>query len=177
MKQLARLNILGSVPPAEDKDPVRTMVIRSYLRKDVRNWIDEFRHVSKTKDAETNVAVLRTGPDEAADQFSDQADIDLLVCFINRLEPGLATKVQRLLYDSRISKMLILTHMRTNLHADWTNHFGTVPAAARREKNVLVPADGRMMGTDRLQIREMDFYKSMDMRILVDELLLKKNFD
>ena len=172
----ARLNIVGSVPPAEDKDPVRTMLIRSYMRKDARNWIDEFKNVSRAKNAETNVAVLRSEPDDAADLFPPSKDIDLLVCFINRLEPSVATRLHRLLYDSRISKMLILTHMRHNLNADWTNHFATVPAAARREKNVLVPADDRMIGADRLQIREMDYYKSMDMRILVDELLQKKNF-
>ena len=43
-----------------------------------------------------------------------------------------------------------------------------------KRNNILDPSNSGLMSEDRLQIREMDFYKPLDMQLLIEELLLEK---
>lgn len=146
-------------------------MIRRFLIGDAHNWMQEFKRQSSAKKVLSNRMTVRRAPDEALQLLPAASEVDLLVCFVNGVQPGLAEGIGRLLYDARVRKMLILSHQRLEWGKDWLHNFQTAPLSAKRSGNVLVPTSDQLMREERLEIREMDYYRSVDMRMLIDELL------
>lgn len=113
---------------------------------------------------------LLQAPDEVMRRVPTQSEIDLLVCFVNRIEPALATSIGRLLYDARLRSMLVLSHWRLEWGENWLHNLQIVPESASMSRGVLVPG-ARLMPDNKLQIREMDCYKMCDMRLLIDQMI------
>ena len=166
-----RLTILSSIPKATDKNPVRQKLWERMIKDDARHWMTSFLEEVYSRNVYTEAATVFDGPEDAMKRVPKEATIDLLVCFVNEVNPRLASDIVPVLFDQRVKIMLILAERRMEWDASWLQNMNTLSTTAYKiPSGIYVPRTSEIP-EERLQIREMDHYKTMDMKNLINRLL------
>lgn len=164
-----KLNIVGNVAPVSDKNPVRASFLQKYVNRDAINWM---RALGEVLDHQKVLyrAKAKEGPLDPSVTERD-ASIDLLACFVDKVEPTHAQNVWDVLQTNRLGMVLLLSHFPLNVDQDWLWNFRSVALVTKKSAGGIEIPHEHSEDDDTVQIRELTYFKSIDMKNLVQKLV------
>ena len=169
----SRLNILGSVVRPTDKNCVRNEMVSGFLRRDAVHWMQYFKMQLAMKGVPFSYNIVSKDADEIAALLPPDHKINLMVSFVNRIQPNLAPHIAKAIIDERFGVHVVLSHMPIEIANSWYHNFAVIPRSTSGPDDAVTEPEKELIG-ERLQIREMGSYRTRDMSQLID-LLVSKN--
>lgn len=166
-----RMNVLGFLPKPRDKNPARAKLWQKMLVRGMNTFMKQIADEARANNARVSAVTVFDTPQKTMTQLPKEEQIDLLVYFIDKVDPRLAIEITPLLFENRMKSLLVLSKMRVDWDAPWLQNFSTLPTRAVKDTSGIFIAKDYEIPASQFQIRELDHYKRSDIQLLLKQLL------
>ncbi len=167
-----KMNILGTrMVPKEMSHSLQLRLDEKFVEKGMHRWMDAM----KKKLEEMGIPFFSIGtdktPTQALEYFPEGTRVDLLTCFVPRVDPCVAVETGRLALREGVNTVLVLSYYPIRDKADWIDNMKILPRYAKKtpDSNICLPSD-EMIGS-KLQFHELTGFSEKDFTPLIDSVM------